>query len=72
MGLEFFGVFFVEPFQFLKFHESETKHDKRNFERGLTVPLEVKNSYNYGKNWLKVFQAYFFCGQITKLFYKFS
>ena len=43
MEIEFF-VFTVEAFQFFKFHDSEAKHHKRNFKRGLTVTLEVKQS----------------------------
>ena len=43
MEIEFF-VFPVEAFQFSKFHENDTKHDKRNFKRGLTVTFMVKNS----------------------------
>ena len=43
MGIKLFNVF-VEAFQFSKFHENEAKPDKRNFMRGLTLTLEVKNS----------------------------
>ena len=43
MAIEFF-VSAVEAFQFAKFHENDTEHDKRNFKRGLTVTFMVKNS----------------------------
>ena len=46
----------MEVFQFFKFHENETKHDKHNFMRGLIVIFEVF----YWKNWLKTLQAHIF------------
>ena len=38
MVIKFF-VFSEEAFKFSKFHENETKHEKRNFERGLIVKI---------------------------------
>ena len=35
-------VFSVEVFHFLKIQESEVKHDKRDFKRGLRLTFEVK------------------------------
>ena len=37
------NIFLVKAFQFTKFHENETKHDKHNFNRGLTKAFKVKN-----------------------------
>ena len=34
-----FFVFSEEAFNFSKFHENETKHEKHNFERGLIVKI---------------------------------
>ena len=43
MAIKIF-VFFVEVFQFSKFHENEAKHDKRNFKRRVALAFKVKNS----------------------------
>ena len=43
MATEFF-IFQLEGFQFFKFHEDVTKHEKGNSKRGLTVTFKVKNS----------------------------
>ena len=48
---------------FSKFYENETKHDKHNFKRTLTVTFEVKNSKNYWEFGLKLLQAYFSVGK---------
>ena len=39
-----FFVFSMVAFQVFKFHEKKAKHDKRNFNRGLSVTLEVNSS----------------------------
>ena len=56
MSNEFF-VFLVEAFQFYKFHENESKHNKRSPKTGLIVTFNIKNSQNYWKNRLKIWQA---------------
>ena len=38
-----FSIFPVGAFQFYKFHENEAKHDKHNFEKGLTVTFKIKS-----------------------------
>ena len=43
MEIEFF-VFSKEDYQLFEFHENETKHDKRNFMRGMTVTFVSKVS----------------------------
>ena len=58
-----FSVFSVEAFQFSKFYQNEGKHDKFNFKKGLTVKIEVKNSFNCRKKWLKIWKTYFFIGK---------
>ena len=52
-------AFSVEDFQFSKFHENKTKHDKRSFKKWFTVIFNVKKSQNFRKNWLKILQSYF-------------
>ena len=59
MDIEFF-VFSVEAFRFSKFQENESKHDKRNIKRGLTMTFEVKNLQSYRKSQLEVLQTYYF------------
>ena len=43
MSIEFF-IFPVEVFQFSKVHGNEAKHEKRYFQRGLTVTFKINNS----------------------------
>ena len=38
-----FSIFPEGAFQFPKFHENDAKHDKRKFEKGLTVTFEIKS-----------------------------
>ena len=38
-----FSIFPVGAFQFYKFQENEAKHDKGNFEKGLTVTFKIKS-----------------------------
>ena len=59
MEIEFL-VLSMGVLQFSKFHENGVDHDKRNFNRGLIVTFDVQILSNYRKNWLKVWQAYFF------------
>ena len=38
-----FSIFPVGAFQFYKCHENDAKHDKHNFEKGLTVTFRIKS-----------------------------
>ena len=37
-----FSIIPVGAFQCYKCHENEAKHDKRNFDKGLTVTFKIK------------------------------
>ena len=58
-----FSIFLVGAFQFYKFHENEAKHDKHNFEKGLTVTFKIKSLQNYWKNCLKFGELMFYEGE---------
>ena len=66
MEIKFF-IFSVEAFQFSKFYENEANHDKRSYERSLSVAFEVRN----GETGLEICILSFFGGEITKLFTSF-
>ena len=46
-----FFVFSMEAFQFSKFYENKSKHDKRNFKSGLSVASKIKNIRNVLERW---------------------